>query len=202
MRAKFINENLYENEIFYKLITKEDWTKIQNIKMILPIGKVISNQKEYFGNWAIPKSNIKSWLTKIKHFSSPLQALLMKKAPTNQSMVLIEFTIDENNKIYNRNITKMFINYSFSGYYGSFSEKEYYPITESFVLGEISNFKFINNFNVPTKIGEFMAEPESLLNFILGKGELLYTNKKMDSIKSTLFKVLLKKIFTFNFKNF
>jgi len=64
------------------------------------------------------------------------------------------------------------------------------------------NFTKINEFTTPTELGEYMAEPESVLNFILGKGDVIYTDKKMSSIKSGFFKVILKKIFTFDFKNF
>ena len=47
-----------------------------------------------------------------------------------------------------------------------------------------------------------MAEPETILELILGKGQPKYTDKKMASIKSTFFKIIMKKIFTFDFKNF
>jgi hypothetical protein len=199
---QFLNENLYQEETFYKLVTKENWNKIQRVGAILPLGKVPIKDKLYMGNWAIPKSNLQSWTTEIKYFGSPLQALLMKRAPTNDKMVLIEFTIDKNNKVYNRDITKMFINYSFKGYFSSFSDEKIYPITESFIGGIIKNFKFINEFTVPTEIGKFMAEPKTVLDFTYGKNDIIYTDKKMESIKSVMFKILLKKIFTFDFKNF
>lgn len=195
-------EKFYENETFYKLVTKENWLKIQRIGAILPLGKVTRGEVEHKGNWSIPKSNLDAWLTKIKYFGSPLQALLMKRAVNNDDMVLIEFTVDENNEIYSRDITKMFVNFSFGGYFKSFSNEKVYPITETFVEGIITNFKFINEFKVPTEVGQYMAEPKSVLDFTYGKGEISYTDEKMSSIKSTFFKVLLKKIFTFDFKNF
>lgn len=203
MIVKFkLFESLYENETFYKLVTKENWLKIQETNTILPLGRVKEKDIIHNGNWAIPKSNLESWLTNIKYFGSPLQALLMKSSATNEKMVLLELKINKQNTVYNRDISKMFIDFSFSDYHKSFSDKNIYNITESFIGGIITDFKFINEFIVPTEVSKYISDPESLLNFTYDKGDIIYTDKKMTSIKSAFFQVLLKKVFSFNFKKF
>lgn len=191
-------ENLYDGEDFYKIVSKADWLKIIDTSVILPIGKVKRGDTTYRGNWAIPMSNIDKWLTPIKYFGSPLQALLMKSAFNSQERVLLKIKVSKNNMIYNRDITKMFIDHSFRGYYSSFSSNDYYNITESFITGVITSFSKVNEFVVPIEIGEYVAEPYSVLDFVMGNGHPVYTDRKMTSIRSALFMVLLRKIFSFN----
>jgi len=193
------NFNIFNDNNFYKIITKKDWLLI-NKYGLLPMGKIKYNNEFYNGNWTIPKLNIDKWTKKIKFFGSPLQALLMNHS--NKKMVIIEININENNDVFNRNISKMFIQHSISGYYNSFSNKNIYNITESFITGEIENIKKINEFIVPHDINKYVIDINTILPFLLENKDIIYTGEKIISVKSALFKVLLKKIFLFKFKDF
>jgi len=199
-----INEKFDYNETYFKLMPIQDFAKVLNDGFLSPVGTIKRGENEFKGNWSIPISNIDEWLTPIKYFGSPLQALLMKPAVTEKTLTLLHLKINEKeNTINNRDITKMFVKPSFKGYFSSFSSENEYKINETFIGGKIEDFNLINRFKVPFKLSQYMAEPKSVLDFIYRKGEITYTNKKMTPIGKAMLKVLLKKVFTFDlFKNF
>jgi hypothetical protein len=199
-----------EIETYWRIVPIDVWEKIESDGIILPHREELYKQFKFKGNWSIPKNNILEWLIPIKYFGSPLQALLMKPAVYKTKMVLIEFETTTKNRVYNRDLSKMFINYSFKNYYGSFTNYQEYDINETFITGEIKDFRKINEFTstwaslfiVPKKVSEYVADPKSLLDYITKNSKIIYTEKKMVSIMSALFRVLMKKIFSFDFKNF
>lgn len=194
-----ISEKYDYNETYFKLMPLAHYKEVEKNGYLSPIGSIKRDEKIYRGNWTIPLSNINAWLTPIKYFGSPLQALLMKKAAVESQVVLLHLKIGKNNIVHNRDITKMFFDYSFSGYFNSFSEEMEYPINESFIGGEIVDFELINTFKVENNLSKYFAEPQSVLDYVYGKGKPKYTDIKMTPIKRAMLSVVLKKIFTLDF---
>ena len=196
----YINEKFDHEETYFKIMKIEDFNIVSKNGYLSPYGTIIFQEKKYKGNWTIPLSNIDEWLVPVKYFGSPLQALLMKSP--GRTIVVLHLKIDKTNTLYNRDITKMFVKPSFKGYFGSFSDKNEYKINETFIGGKIPNFKLINKVTIPLEVSQFMAEPQSVLDFLNSGSEMKFSKKKMVPIKKAFMRVILKKILTLDFKNF
>jgi len=185
---QFLNESFEKDETFYKLVD------FDILDLILKDGLKPGKDE---GSWVIAEKNMSDWVKPNNLFGSMLQALLYFPAKKNSNLVLLKIVTKPTN-IKVRNVDLMLKDMrkwkESIRDIGDLNEVSY-SINEYLLIDKIdpSEIEVVNAFSVPIEISEFKIEPNSLLEFIFGRGSRLIKEGKINSL-GLIFKFIFLKI--------